>query len=282
MKEQGSYFLIFNKNATNKPLISSIFISIDRTLIKNSIKPDSIMWILVALVVLFVLFVLFRSKKKALAVADDNYKFGEVNRDAEKYCIVVDTETTGLIKDRNLRATKKNLDNFPRIVEIAWGVYSRAGELISEGGYLIKQSEPIPADATKVHGITNEDCEKEGCELAEVLEKLAKDVDGCLRVVGHNVMFDKKIIEAEYIRKSMTKPFVGMSAYDTLQMGRTHFKIGKYPKLGELYEMVTGKSPEELGILKHRAIGDVAMTAQIFFSLKIYGNVYQGRKTATA
>jgi DNA polymerase III epsilon subunit-like protein len=229
------------------------------------------MWIIVSLIVVFILYRIFKPKKKAPA-SDPDYKFGEVNRDAEKYCIVVDTETTGLIQDRSLRATKKNLDNFPRIVEIAWGVYSRKGELISEGGYLIKQSEPIPESATAIHGITNEDCEKEGCDLVEVLEKLSQDAAGCLRVVGHNVMFDKKIIESEFLRADVPKPFIKMSTYDTLQMGRSHFKIGKYPKLGELYEMIGGKSPEELGIPTHRAIGDVYLTAQIFFALKIYGN----------
>lgn len=232
---------------------------------------------IIALIVLIVYFVKQNNKK----IYKEKYKLGEVNPDADKYCVVVDVETTGLIKDNKLRATNKNVDNFPKIVEIAWGIFSRKGEIISDGAYLIKQSEPIPKSAIKVHGITDADCNKEGYELPEVLKKFNSAVNGCIRVVGHNVMYDKRIIETECIRSGLPKPFKGMTTYDTLQMGRRHFKMGKYPKLGELYEKLAGREAL-LARTSHRAVDDVAMTTEIFFSLKWFGNTSYNNNRSTS
>lgn len=208
---------------------------------------------------------------------EEKYKLGQANPHAEKYYVVVDVETTGLIKDRELRPSKKNLSNFPRIVEIAWAIFSSKGELISEATYIIKQISPIPQEAIDKHGITDADCEKDGHEVTEILQKFSNDINGCLRIVGHNIMFDKRVIESEFIRAGIPLPFIGMTKYDTLQMARQHYKIGGYPKLGEVYKRLTGKDPKD-EYTSHRAMNDVAMTANIFFNLKWFGNTYQSEK----
>lgn len=190
----------------------------------------------------------------------------------EKYCVVVDVETTGLMKDRDLVPNKSNLSNFPYIVEMAWVVLSEDGGVISKGEYLLKQKYKIPAAATKIHGITNKDCEENGHEAAEVFQKFASDISGCLRLVGHNIMFDKRIIEANCLREEIKKPFKGMTNYDTMKMGKSYLGLDGWPKLGELYEEITERPASEYD--SHRAAGDVAMTAQIFFVLKSAGNVY--------
>lgn len=232
--------------------------------------------ILIGLVVVIVYLVKENHKKNF----KENYRLGQANPSAEKYCVVVDVETTGLIEDKSLRPTKNNLDNFPRIVEIAWAVFSRKGELISEACYLIKQSSPIPKDAIKIHGIKDSDCEKEGCEIGVVLQNLSQEVAGCLRIVGHNIMFDKRVIESEFVRAGFPHPFKGMTKYDTLQMARQHFKMGGYPTLGEVYKKLMGEEALKK-FTSHRASDDVAMTSNIFFNLKWFGNVYQGKRRAT-
>lgn len=75
----------------------------------------------------------------------------------------------------------------------------------------------------------------------------------------------------------LPKPFKGMTTYDTLQMGRQHFKMGKSPTLGELYEKLAGKEAKSAHT-SHRAVGDLIMTSEIFFSLKWFGNIYNGKK----
>ena len=46
----------------------------------------------------------------------------------EKYIIVMDCETNGLIKQRGLNPTQTNLNMFPRIVQFSWGLYTETGE----------------------------------------------------------------------------------------------------------------------------------------------------------
>lgn len=236
--------------------------------------------IFIAFVALVVYLIKSNNKKKVANKKkefDDQYRLGQSNPHAEKYYAVIDVETTGLIKDRDLKPTKSNLDNFPRIIEIAWAIFSVKGELISEASYLIKQSSPIPQKAIEIHGITDTDCEKDGCELSEILQKLSDEITGGCKIVGHNIMFDKRVIESEFVRLGMPLPFKGMTKYDTLQMARQHYKIGGYPKLGDVYQKLTGKDPK-IEFTQHRSLDDVAMTANIFFNLKWFGNVYQGNK----
>ncbi len=47
-----------------------------------------------------------------------------------------DTETTGL--PRTYRASIKDLENWPRVVQIAWLTYSKSGQLLSENDYIVK------------------------------------------------------------------------------------------------------------------------------------------------
>ena len=49
-----------------------------------------------------------------------------------------DTETTGL--PRNSHASIKELENWPRVVQLAWLTYSNTGKLLSENDYIIKPS----------------------------------------------------------------------------------------------------------------------------------------------
>ncbi len=223
--------------------------------------------VIVILIIGFLVYLYLRFQNKKSSI--NQIKFGQLNPTAKKYCVVVDTETTGLPINDDLRATKDTVDNFPEIVEIAWGIFSRAGELISEGDSLIKQKKAIPNSAINIHGITDEMCEKDGRELRDVLLQFASDVKDCECIVAHNVMFDKRIIETEYIRSNLAKPFKGMHTYDTMKLGKRYLKQRKNPKLEELYRHLFNCDVPKTEL--HRAINDLSLTAQCFFCLKLSG-----------
>ncbi|MDR2775998.1 MAG: 3'-5' exonuclease, partial [Tannerella sp.] len=66
-----------------------------------------------------------------------------------------DTETTGLPK--NWKAPVTNVDNWPRLVQLAFLTYDNSGEKIAAGDFIIKPiGFVIPSDISKVHGITTE------------------------------------------------------------------------------------------------------------------------------
>lgn len=65
-----------------------------------------------------------------------------------------DTETKGLPKDWN--APVHNLDNWPRLVQLAWQTYDHSGNLIEEHEYIIKpEGFSIPVEASNIDKITN-------------------------------------------------------------------------------------------------------------------------------
>ena len=117
-----------------------------------------------------------------------------------------DTETTGLPKKWKEPVT--NLDNWPRLVQIAWLSYNEFGELLSSDNRIIKPNGfIIPEDASKIHGITHENADLIGEDLAQVLTEFKALVDNAKYLVAHNMSFDEKIVGAlcrEPIKYCMT------------------------------------------------------------------------------
>ena len=67
--------------------------------------------------------------------------------------IIFDTETTGLPRDYN--APMSDVDNWPRLVQIAWQLHDERGKLLSNHNYIVKpEGVTIPYNAEKVHGIS--------------------------------------------------------------------------------------------------------------------------------
>src|SRR5437870_4054725 len=84
--------------------------------------------------------------------------------------LIFDTETTGL--PRNYNAPVSDLDNWPRVVQIAWQLHAADGKLIGHGSHIVKPvGFNIPFNAAQIHGITTERALAEGRDLAETLSE---------------------------------------------------------------------------------------------------------------
>ena len=109
-----------------------------------------------------------------------------------------DTETTGLPK--NWKAPIEDLNNWPRLVQLAWLVYDRNGNQIYGKDYIVRPDGfTIPANSSKVHGITTEQAISEGMPLAYVMSEFQKDINQAEYLVAHNMSFDEKIVGAEFL-----------------------------------------------------------------------------------
>ena len=187
--------------------------------------------------------------------------------------LVLDTETTGL--PANFSAPITDSDNWPRLVELAWGVYSESGEVRSTGQLLVRpEGFAISSAAVEVHGITTEKAKAEGIDLAEALEQLVNASANCRYLVGHNLEYDLAIVGAELHRLKWTTFEEGKQLVCTMRMGTAlpSSKQGsKPPKLHELYTTLFG---EEL-MCAHRAGADVAACARCLFALLQQGVAYK-------
>ena len=184
--------------------------------------------------------------------------------------LIFDTETTGL--PRNYNAPVSDLDNWPRMVQIAWQLHDATGRLLRHDSLIIKpEGYTIPFATIQIHGITNERANEEGQQLRSALEKFMEDVDACRYLCGHNIEFDINIIGAELLRCGLGNIFEGKSVIDTKNDQTTEYcaipggRGGKFkwPTLTELHQKLFQQGFDEA----HNAAFDVAATAKVFFEI---------------
>lgn len=155
---------------------------------------------------------------------------------------VFDVETTGLPRDYNAKAS--DLNNWPRIVQIAWFVIDDKYKLIDHQSHIIKPHRyKISNEVAAIHGITYERAKAEGKPHNEVFPLFLEQLHGCDTVVAHNATFDIPVVEADLIRWNFGASIIGQkkvvctmrSGTDFCALPKVKGKGYKYPKLAELY-----------------------------------------------
>ncbi len=188
--------------------------------------------------------------------------------------LIFDTETTGLPQRYNQPHT--NLNNWPRLVQLAWQVHDGKGGLINRGNFIVKPvGFTIPYNAEKVHGISTDRALKEGHDLGKVLEVFLADVARSQHIIGHNIDFDRNIVGAELIRASQDdQAFMATSKIDTKDEATEYTAIPggrgggyKWPTLTELHTKLFGTGFADA----HDAAYDVDATSKCFFGLLVEG-----------
>lgn len=169
-----------------------------------------------------------------------------------------DTETTGL-PDKGLN-WEHDFQMFPHLVQMAW----IAGD--NEKEYIIKPDNyEIPLDTTEIHGITQEKAMELGVNIKDVLDEFFVLAEKSDKIVGHNIYFDTSIIKANalrlgYDKEKIIKALDKTKRFDTMQKSMKLLKVGKYPKLGELYNFLFNKEIQD----QHTALADVKATKECY------------------
>jgi DNA polymerase III epsilon subunit-like protein len=154
--------------------------------------------------------------------------------------LVFDTETNGKAKDFNRPMT--DLDNWPRITQIAWGVWDSKTDEVKYYESLIKP-DGWTVPTTKFfleNNMSTERCEEEGKPLIEVLEMFISSCEECDVLVAHNMSFDHPVVGAEMIRtglrlKSKIPKFCTMKSTTDLCKLPGRYGNYKWPTLTELH-----------------------------------------------
>ncbi|WP_297335988.1 DNA polymerase III subunit alpha [Algoriphagus sp.] len=186
--------------------------------------------------------------------------------------IIFDTETTGLPRDYN--APMSDVDNWPRLVQLAWQLHDAKGKLLSNHNYIVKpEGFTIPYNAEKVHGISTKRALAEGHDLKKVLAIFEEDVAEAKHLVGHNIEFDINVVGSEFIRAELGMPLTA-NPLDTKDISTEFCAIPggkggkfKWPTLTELHQKLFGKGFGDA----HDAAYDVDATARCFFGLITQG-----------
>jgi DNA polymerase III epsilon subunit family exonuclease len=160
--------------------------------------------------------------------------------------IVLDVETTGL--------DPKAGDD---VIEIAaQKIHGR--DVVGEFVTLVKTDRPIPAEATKVHGITQDDINREGKDVNAVIPELVEFI-GASVIVGHNVQFDLGFINEHLKRQNL--PALTNQYLDTLDIAKRYLILASY-RLSNVAAYLKVPQPSA-----HRALVDVITTREVFYKL---------------
>ncbi|HNW44699.1 MAG TPA: 3'-5' exonuclease [Elusimicrobiales bacterium] len=152
----------------------------------------------------------------------------------------IDVETTGLSP------------RTARVCEVA-AISFRGTERLATVAELVNPGCPIPAECTRVHGITDE-MVKDAPAFAAVAPRLLAALEDSV-LVAHNASFDTAFLEMEFKRIGLKFP--ALRVVDTLVLARKGWKF-KSNRLGNI--------AAELNISSegwHRALSDVEMTRKI-------------------
>ena len=186
--------------------------------------------------------------------------------------LIFDTETTGLATDWNAPVT--DLNNWPRLVQIAWTHCDNSGNILSQSDYIIKpQGFIIPEDAANVHGISTERANNEGIALKTALTAFSEAISQSSFLVAHNMKFDEMIVGAEFLRESIKNQLSHIPKICTMELSTDYCKLpgryGKYkwPSLSDLHCKLFGVDFEEA----HDAAVDVRACTSCLFELKNRG-----------
>ena len=181
-----------------------------------------------------------------------------------------DCETTGLPRTRYF--SPDDVDGWPRLVQIAWGRYDSRGSAADAGCRIIRPDGfRIPADATKIHGISQARALREGVALEAVLDEFleAAEKPGTV-LVAHNLAYDFGVVGGELVRTNKPLRILDIpgictmkSTTDLCRLPRPGGFGFKWPTLEELHLWVFGRPYEGA----HDAARDLEACARSFFKL---------------
>jgi DNA polymerase-3 subunit epsilon len=187
------------------------------------------------------------------------------------YLLFVDTETTGVPKDWSKPYSTEG--NWPYIVQIAWVIYTKDGEMVkSENHYINVEKKAISAASRRVHGITHEFLQQNGKKRETVMRILFNDLKQYQpMVIGHFMQLDYHMLGLGFYRAGFENPLKELPTFCTMKVtGKfVRYPQHKYLRLGELYQRLFNASLEK----EHDALVDAKATAECFFELWKNGDI---------
>jgi DNA polymerase-3 subunit epsilon len=150
--------------------------------------------------------------------------------------VILDTETTGTLE-------------YDEIVQVA--ILSSNGTTLLDT--LVRPTQPIPPDATAIHGITNEDV-KDAPLFPEVYDKIAKIIHG-KTIVIYNAQFDVRLIQQSLVKHNLLPEEPSLDSVDCAMLMYSAW-------VGELWPY-GGYKWQKLESGDHTALGDCRATLEL-------------------
>lgn len=197
--------------------------------------------------------------------------------------LIFDTETTGLLPQRG-QGVNPHLVQLGALLMVDRDILNGAGDSnmdqFREAAHFHCLIRPdgweIPAEATRIHHITTEDCMRSGLDLVDALSIFREMANIANEIIAHNYEFDSCVLDLEYRNIGQQgwlwqdeRQFCTMKAATQVvkaQGTNARGSFTKYPKLTEAHQFFIGKPFDG----EHTAIGDVRACWSVYQALQTY------------
>jgi len=183
---------------------------------------------------------------------------------------VFDTETSGLPLSRFPKYHDLAAYDGCRIVSICWMVLDSNGTKVESEYHVIDPLSggfTVPIEASRIHGISDEDARRDGVPFVSIVNKLAASLGRCKIMVAHNVSFDFGVLLSE-MHRIHSFPVINqlfrIERVCTMKKGKEVLGLKRWPKLADMYKQLTGKDM----VGAHNARIDTECCAECFLMLQ--------------
>jgi DNA polymerase-3 subunit epsilon len=193
--------------------------------------------------------------------------------------LVFDTETTGLPADQNAPITDSA--KWPYIIQLSFMVFdTETKEILEYSDHIIRLDNTVDISPASIaiHQITAQRSQSEGIPIQQALDHLGEYMSEADVLVGHNILFDKRMLMVEFFRNKMKSCLYrngsGIPEYCTMKRSTDICKLptlnkktgeiyNKYPTLSELHTHLFCRKPRGT----HNAIADVMICLRCYIML---------------
>lgn len=176
-----------------------------------------------------------------------------------KKIIFFTTETDGLHQDRNSDLViKKNLYKYAHLLKLSYHKTSY-DKLLKKESFLVKPEHFfVDPKIEKINNLSQNKLDKKGVSLNKVLTTFKEDLKGVQVIVGHNLPFHIKTIQASCFREAVEIDFSNYLLIDLINFNHEL----EYPSLIKLSEHLFGEQYKN----KSRNF-NIILLKKIFFKL---------------
>ena len=185
------------------------------------------------------------------------------------YLLFIDTETSGL--PANWRQPYARTQAWPHILQVAWVIYSAAGQHIKTESYYLKPAKYDISPASElIHGLTLQFLEQQGQGRHAVMQRLLNDLRQYEPlVVGHFMELDFHMLGVTFHRAGLPNGLLGLPTFCTMRLTDQFMRPAgrRFLRLPELHNRLLGRPM----LREHDALIDAQATADCFFELRRQG-----------
>lgn len=181
-----------------------------------------------------------------------------------KKIFLFDIETDGLIE---------NDTHIPNLIQISWVIMDTKGIAYKKSTELVNSNFNSNSKAFKINHISPSTIREIGRPPNDVYQDVLFDLRHCDIIVSHNLKFDLRILENEFLQNQVDFQFESIDKFCTMEFSISLVKNEinkdtKYLKLVELYEVLFNHNVKQF----HNANSDVTILAKCVKEL-----MYQGK-----